>query len=69
MIRIDREIRTRGWRSRMIMQVHDELIFNVYPDELESLRTMVISEMMDSYHGSVPLEVSAGTGHTWLEAH
>ena len=69
MIRIDREIQARGWRSRMIMQVHDELIFNVHPYELDALRAMVVAEMMDAYHGPVPLEVSAGTGHNWLEAH
>ena len=69
MIDIDRDIRARGLRSRMIMQVHDELIFNVRPEELDSLREMVIKHMMNAYHGPVPLEVSAGVGHNWLEAH
>lgn len=69
MIDIDREIRARGYRSRMIIQVHDELIFNVFPDELDSLRAMVVERMAAAYNGPVPLEVSAGVGHNWLEAH
>lgn len=69
MIAIDREIRARGYRSRMIMQVHDELVFNVYPDELADLQEMVIREMTHAYSGRVPLEVGAGVGSNWLEAH
>jgi DNA polymerase-1 len=56
-------------RSRMILQVHDELIFNVYPEELEQLQQLVIREMSGAFSGSVPLEVSAGIGNNWLEAH
>lgn len=69
MIAIDREIAAHGWRSRMIMQVHDELVFNVYPDELAELQAMVVREMSAAYSGRVPLEVSAGVGANWLEAH
>jgi DNA polymerase-1 len=69
MIRIDAEIRRRGLKSRMIMQVHDELIFNVVPGEMDELREMVTSEMEHAYSGRVTLEVSAGTGNNWLEAH
>lgn len=69
MIAIDREIRARRLRSRMIMQVHDELVFNVYPDELAELQAMVIKEMSGAYSGRVPLEVGAGVGANWLEAH
>ena len=60
---------SRGLRSRMIMQVHDELIFNIRPDELDEMRTLVVSEMEGAFHGAVPLSVSAGVADNWLEAH
>lgn len=69
MIAIDGEIRRRGLRSRMIMQVHDELIFNVVPEELADLQQLVIENMEHAYRGRVTLEVSGGTGKNWLEAH
>ena len=69
MVRIDSEIRRLGLRSRMIMQVHDELIFNVVPEELAALQELVVREMAGAYNGRVPLEVAAGTGVNWLEAH
>lgn len=69
MVRIFNEMERRGLRSRMIMQVHDELIFNVKPKEQEELQALVISEMENSFHGAVPLEVSAGIASNWLEAH
>lgn len=69
MIDIYADMRSAGLRSRMIMQIHDELIFNVYPDELEQLRSIVENRMKNAYKGRVPLEVAAGTGHNWLEAH
>lgn len=69
MVRIQREIESRGLRSRMIMQVHDELIFNVKPDEMAELQTLVMSTMADAYTGRVKLEVAAGTASNWLEAH
>ncbi|MDO4319312.1 MAG: DNA polymerase I [Bacteroidales bacterium] len=69
MIAVDAEMRRRGMRSRMIMQVHDELIFNVVPDELPDLQAMVTDLMQHSYSGKVELEVSSGVGNNWLEAH
>ena len=51
------------------MQVHDELVFNVVPDELDALRQLVIDNMVDAYHGRVAMEVSVGTGDNWLQAH
>lgn len=69
MINIDNEIKRLGLRSRMIIQVHDELVFNVYPDELDILRPVVIDKMQSAFSGNVPLEVSCGVGHNWLEAH
>lgn len=69
MIRIHDAIRHRGMRSRMIMQVHDELVFNVKPDEAAELMEIVVREMEEAYHGKVHLDVSAGIGANWLEAH
>ena len=69
MVRIDAEMRRLGLRSRMIMQVHDELVFNVKPDELNALKSLVIKGMENAYRGKVSLEVSAGIGKNWLEAH
>ena len=69
MIDIDREIRTRNLRSRMIMQVHDELVFNVKPDELDTVKEIVVRNMEGAYSGRVPMEVAAGVGNNWLEAH
>lgn len=69
MIAIHRRMGQMGLHSRMIMQVHDELIFNVVPDELDALTAMVTEEMRNAYHGRVTLEVSAGIGHNWLDAH
>lgn len=69
MVRIHRRISGQGLRSRMILQVHDELIFNVKPDELADVQQMVAYEMEHAYKGRVSLEVSAGVGSNWLEAH
>lgn len=69
MINIDREMRRRGLKSKMILQVHDELVFNVVPDEQAELNKLVVQLMEDAYHGRVPLEVGVGIGNNWLEAH
>ncbi len=69
MVAVDAEIRRRGLRSRMIMQVHDELIFNVVPEELAEMQELVVRLMESAYKGRVPMEVSAGAGANWLEAH
>lgn len=69
MIAIHREILSRGLKSRMIMQVHDELNFNVVPDELTVMQELVERNMTDAYRATVPLEVSVGVATNWLEAH
>ncbi|MDE5662239.1 MAG: DNA polymerase I, partial [Muribaculaceae bacterium] len=69
MVSVDADIRRRGLRSRMIMQVHDELVFNVVPEELDELKEIVIRDMEAAYRGRVPMEVAAGVGDNWLEAH
>jgi DNA polymerase I len=55
-------------KSRMLLQVHDELIFEVAPGELAALEALVKSEMGAAADLRVPLEVSTGTGHSWAEA-
>lgn len=69
MVRVDRHFKERGLRSRMIMQVHDELIFNVVPEELSIVQEIVTADMTGAYQGKVPLIVSSGVGQNWLEAH
>ena len=69
MVRIYDEIKERGLRSRMIMQIHDELNFNVIPEELPELQEIVERQMEGAYRGSVTLTASSGTGRNWLEAH
>ncbi len=69
MINLDHRLNTEGWRSTMIMQVHDELVFEVVPDEVESLREMVRQEMTEIISLEVPLLVDIGVGRNWLEAH
>lgn len=69
MIDIYREMTDKGMRSRMIMQVHDELIFNVVPEELPALQELVARLMTSAYSGKVALEVASGVGANWLEAH
>jgi len=69
MIRIFNQIRNKGLKSRMILQVHDELILEVAHDELEMVKEIVISEMTGAASLKVPLKVDWGTGSNWLEAH
>ncbi|MDE5989885.1 MAG: DNA polymerase I [Duncaniella sp.] len=69
MVSIFNEMEARGLRSRMLMQVHDELIFNIVPGEADEMHRLVVSCMENAYHGAVPLTVSAGVAGNWLEAH
>lgn len=69
MVDIFNEMQSLHMQSRMIMQVHDELVFDVVPDELERLQKLIVDKMAHAYSGRVPLEVSVGTGSNWLEAH
>lgn len=69
MVDIYRAIGEAGLKSRMIIQVHDELVFNVVPDELPQLQEIVCRLMENAYVGHVRMEVAAGSGRTWLEAH
>ncbi len=69
MIRVDRRMRREGLRSRMILQVHDELNFSVLPEERDQLQHLVIEEMQNAASLTVPLIADAGWGSNWLEAH
>jgi DNA polymerase-1 len=68
MLRVDQAIREEGLRSRMLLQVHDELVFEVAPGELDQLRDLVTRTMRGAFELRVPLEVSFGTGRSWAEA-
>ena len=70
MVRIDRRLRKEHLKSRMIMQVHDELNFDAHIDETGLLKTIVEEEMQNALGTlNVPIEVSIDTGANWLEAH
>ncbi len=68
MLRVDEDIRRSGLRSRMLLQVHDELLFEVAPGELGQLTALVRSAMCGAFTMTVPLEVSMGTGRSWADA-
>ena len=69
MIRIDQRFEREGIRSKMILQVHDELNFSVWPDELDRVCHIVVEEMENAFAMQVPLVAEYGTGSNWLEAH
>ena len=69
MIRIFNRFKAEGIRSKMILQVHDELNFSVYPEEKEMVERIVIEEMQNAFPLSVPLVADSGFGQNWLEAH
>lgn len=69
MIRIHRDIEKQKMRSRMLLQVHDELVFDVYKPELSDLASMVEQHMKEALPLEVPIEVGMGRGENWLEAH
>ena len=69
MIRVDFRMRQEGLQSRMILQVHDELIFTVVPEEQEKLQTLVVEEMQNAVQLAIPLIADVGWGKNWLEAH
>ena len=69
MVRIWERFKKEGIRSKMILQVHDELNFSVFPEEREQVGRIVIEEMQNAYPLNVPLIADAGWGKNWLEAH
>lgn len=69
MVRISRRFKAEGIKSKMILQVHDELNFSVLPEEKEKVERIVLEEMQNAYPLSVPLVADCGWGANWLEAH
>ena len=71
MIGIHREMKSRKMQSLMILQVHDELVFDAVPEELEQLRPLILSGMKEALAlpNAVPVEAAIGSGKNWLEAH
>lgn len=69
MVAIYRRFKLEGLKSKMILQVHDELNFDVVPGELETVQRIVVDEMENAYHGDVRLTASHGVAGNWLDAH
>jgi DNA polymerase-1 len=69
MINIHEKLTSENWKSKMLLQVHDELVFDVHNDELEKIKPMIKHEMEHAFKLDVPLDVDLGAGKDWLEAH
>ncbi len=69
MINIHHKLTSENWQSKMLLQVHDELVFDVHNSELEKIQPVIKHEMENAFKLSVPLEVELGMGRNWLEAH
>jgi DNA polymerase-1 len=69
MINIHRKFEELDCKSKMLLQVHDELVFDIHKDELDNMKTLIKTEMENAYKLSVPLDVEIGVGENWLVAH
>ncbi len=69
MINIYKKLTSENWKSKMLLQVHDELVFDVHLSELEKIKPMIKHEMENAIKLDVPLDVEIGVGKNWLEAH
>jgi len=69
MINIFNRFEKENFKSKMLLQVHDELVFDVHKDELEIITLIIKNEMENAYKLKVPLIVDLGIGQNWLEAH
>jgi len=69
MINIHQKLKESNYKTKMLLQVHDELVFDVYKTELDSIKSLVKTEMENAFKLSVPLDVDLDTGDNWLEAH
>ncbi|WP_439152231.1 DNA polymerase I [Winogradskyella sp.] len=69
MINIYDKLRVGNYKSKMLLQVHDELVFDIYKPELEDIKNLIKTEMENAYELSVPLDVDLDIGDNWLEAH
>ena len=66
---VDRRLREGGFRARMVLQIHDELLLEVPQEEIASVRGLLVSEMEHVIELSIPLTVECHEGRTWLESH
>ena len=69
MIKIHQKLKDNGLKTKMLLQVHDELVFDVYKSELEEVQELIKSEMENAFKLDVPLDVEVGLGDNWLDAH
>ena len=69
MINIHKKLTSENWKSKMLLQVHDELVFDVHNSELDKIEPMIKHEMEHAFKLEVPLLVEIGKGKDWLEAH
>ncbi len=69
MINIHKKLKEGNYKTKMLLQVHDELVFDVFKPELEDIKTLIMTEMENAYSLAVPLDVDLGLGDNWLEAH
>ena len=69
MVRIHDRIAAEGLAARMILQVHDELVFEVPENEVEAMKALVAEEMVAALPLEVPVEIEIGVGDNWLDAH
>ncbi|RDY58710.1 DNA polymerase I [Flagellimonas nanhaiensis] len=69
MINIHQKLSEGGYKTKMLLQVHDELVFDCYKPELEAMKELIKTEMENAYKLAVPLDVEVGIGENWLEAH
>ncbi|WP_298541705.1 DNA polymerase I [uncultured Aquimarina sp.] len=69
MINIHKKLKEGNYKTKMLLQVHDELVFDVFKPELEAIQSLIKSEMENAYTLAVPLDVDMGLGDNWLEAH
>ena len=69
MINIYNRFKKEGFKSKMLLQVHDELVFDAHKDELEIIKPIIKYEMENAFKMNVPLDVEVGVGENWLQAH
>ena len=69
MINIHKKLKEENWKSKMLLQVHDELVFDVHNSELEKIQPLIKHEMENAFKMAVPLDIEIGLGRNWLEAH
>ncbi|MCB0425640.1 MAG: hypothetical protein KDD13_13475, partial [Mangrovimonas sp.] len=69
MINIHRKLKEGNFKTKMLLQVHDELVFDAYKPELDTIKPLIKTEMENAYKLAVPLVVDMGMGNNWLEAH